>query len=312
MNIVDKVAVCSKSFSKNIFLRNELLKKYKHVKFNDAGENLFGESLIEFLQSQNKAIIGLEEINESILKKLPKLDVIGKYGVGLDKIDLLALNKFKIRLGWVGGVNRRSVSEMVISFAVGMLRHFPRSNQDVKNGIWDQNVGRLLSGRTVGIIGCGFIGKDLIKLLKPWDCKILANDIRNYNNFYKQYGVISSNLENLLKQSDVVSLHVPLDNSTKNILSTKRLKLMKENAVLINAARGNLVDEKCLKKMLIEGKLAAAAFDVFSIEPPTDLELLNLPNFLATPHIGGSAEDVIIKMGLSAIKGLENNFIPPI
>ena len=263
MNHIDKIAVCSRSFSKNSVLRADLLEKYKNVTFNDAGEKLYGESLIEFLRGHDKAITGLERIDESVLKALPELQVIGKYGVGLDMIDFAAMRKYKKRLGWVGGVNRRSVSELVISFAVAMLRHIPAGHQEVKVGIWKQHVGGLLSGRTVGIIGCGFIGKDLAKLLQPWGCTILANDILDFPEFYTNYGVIPVGIEELLQRSDIVTLHVPLDDSTRNILSEGRLGLMKKTAILINIARGGLIDEIAIKKMLLEKRIAAAAFDVF-------------------------------------------------
>ncbi len=310
MNHIDKVAVCSRSFSKSPLLRSDLLEKYKNVSFNDTGEILGGDILVKFLRGHDKAITGLERIDESVLKELPELKVIGKYGVGLDMIDFAAMRKYKKRLGWVGGVNRRSVSEMVISFAVAMLRHIPAAQKEVQSGTWKQKVGGLLSGRTVGIIGCGFIGKDVVKLLQPWGCTLLANEILNFPEFYSQYGVFPVGLEELLQRSDIVTLHVPLDDSTRNILSAKRLGLMKQTAVLINTARGELVDEKVLKMMLMEKRLAAAAFDVFTTEPPDDSELLSLPNFLATPHIGGSAEEVILAMGRAAINGLEENFIP--
>ena len=312
MNTTEKVAVCSRSFSKNSVLRADLLEKYKNVTFNDAGEKLCGESLIEFLRGHDKAITGLERIDESILKELPELKVIGKYGVGLDMIDFVAMRKYKKRLGWVGGVNRRSVSELVISFAVVMLRHVPIAQHEVQVGIWGQHMGGLLSGRTVGIIGCGFIGKDLVQLLQPWDCTILANDILDFPEFYTNYGVIPVGIEELLQRSDIVTLHVPIDDSTRNILSEERLGLMKQTAILINIARGGLIDEIALKKMLLEKRIAAAAFDVFAIEPPEDKELLSLPNFLATPHIGGSAEEAILLMGRSAISGLDENAVPEV
>jgi len=312
MNTTEKVAVCSRSFSKNTVLRTELLARYAQVTFNDAGHQLEGESLVEFLSGHDKAITALEMIDDYVLSRLPELQVIGKYGVGLDMIDLNAMCRHGKHLGWTGGVNRRSVSEMVISFAVAMLRHFPAAQREVLSGAWRQHVGGLLSGRTVGIIGCGFIGKDLVQLLQPWNCTILANDILDFPEFYTNYGVIPVGIEELLQRSDIITLHVPLDDATRNILSEKRLGLMKQTAILINIARGGLVDEKVLKMMLLEKRIAAAAFDVFAIEPPEDTELLSLPNFLATPHIGGSAEEVILAMGRAAINGLEENFIPPL
>lgn len=310
MNITDKVAVCSRSFSKNLVLRSELLLRYKYVTFNDSGAQLDGQELVNFLKGHDKAITALETINENVLSQLPKLKVIGKYGVGLNMIDMSAMRKYKINLGWSGGVNRRSVSEMVISFSVSLLRHFPSSNQEVKNNKWQQHVGGLLSEKIVGVVGCGFIGKDLIELLSIWGCKFLVHDLLDFPDFYEKYKVQAVSLDDLLKESDIVTLHVPFDETTKNMLSKEKLVLMKPTTILINTARGGLVDENSLKKMLIEKKLAAAAFDVFIDEPPADFELLNLPNFFATPHLGGSAYEAIIAMGMSAIDGLDSHSIP--
>ena len=310
MNTTDKVAVCSRSFSKNPLLRSELLERYERVTFNDSGQQLEGDTLVDFLQGHDKAITALERIDETVLARLPDLKVIGKYGVGLDMIDMAAMRRHGKHLGWTGGVNRRSVSELVISFAVAMLRHVPAAQQEVLTGTWRQHVGGLLSGRTVGIIGCGFIGKDLVKLIQPWGCKLLAHDILEFPDFYKQYNVTPLGLDELLTRSDLVTLHIPMDDSTSNMLDARRLGLMKPSAVLINAARGGLVDEIALKSMLIEKRLAAAAFDVFAVEPPQDVELLNLPNFLVSPHIGGSAEEAILAMGRAAIDGLDTYAIP--
>lgn len=143
--------------------------------------------------------------------------------------------------------------------------------------------------------------------MEPFTCHILAHDIRDYPEFFARHGVESCSLEELLRQADVVTLHVPLDNSTRGMLDARRLAMLKSGAVLVNTAGGGMVDEAALATMLREQRLAAAAFDVFSVEPPTDTELLSLPNFLATPHIGGSAYEAIIAMGRAAIEGLDNH-----
>jgi len=310
MNSTVKVAVCSRSFSNNPILRAELLERYEQVTFNDAGLQLKGDSLVEFLRRHDKAITALETIDESVLSCLPELQVISKYGVGLDMIDMAAMRAHGKRLGWTGGVNRRSVSELVISFAIALLRHVPAAYREVLSGTWRQHVGGYLTGRTVGIIGCGHIGKDLVGLLHAFDCPILVNDIRDYPDFYAAHGVEAVSLETLLLRSDIVTLHVPLDESTCGMLDAQLLALLKPTAVLINAARGGLIDEVELKKMLQDKRLAAAAFDVFAVEPPQDMELLSLPNFLVTPHIGGSAHEAILAMGRAAINGLDENDIP--
>ena len=308
MNETDLVGVCSRSFSANPVLRAELLARYKNVKFNDAGRSLAGDSLVEFLADCDKAITALETVDASVLGRLPRLKVIGKYGVGLDMIDKVAMHHLGKRLGWTGGVNKRSVSELVIAFAISLLRHVPVVNQEVRSGVWRQTAGGLLTGRVVGVVGCGHVGKDLVKLLRAFDCTVLAHDILDFPDFYRDHQVMPTSLEELLHRSDVVSLHVPLDDSTQGMISAQRLALMKPDAVLINLARGGLVDEAALKHMLQNRQVLAAAFDVFAQEPPQDTELLSLPNFLATPHIGGSAREAILAMGRSAIAGLDEHF----
>ena len=163
-NNSDKVAVCSRSFSRNPILRQELLAKYPNVTFNEGGLSLEGDRLVNFLRGHNKAIVALEVIDKYTIDNLPDLTRFSKYGVGLDMIDLDALKNSGKSLGWEGGVNRRSVSELVIANAISLLRKVPQANSEVRSGVWRQHVGGLLSGRTIGIIGCGFIGKDLIEI----------------------------------------------------------------------------------------------------------------------------------------------------
>lgn len=304
---MSSVAVTSRSFSKHPVLRSEILKLYSNVKFNDEGLILSGDSLVKFLKGYEKAIIALEVIDDKIISQLPDLNVISKYGVGLDTIDLSAMKRYGVKLGWTGGINKRSVSELVISFAISLLHRVVFANSEVKSGKWYQVRGSQLTDRTVGVIGCGNIGKDVIKLLQPFHCKIIVYDIKKFPEFYEKYNVVPVTLDELLTTSDVVTLHLPLDNSTKYILNKENLKLLKKDAVLINLARGGLIEEIELKKMIIEKKLAGVALDVLEQEPPNDRELISLENVLVTPHMGGSTEEAILKMGMSAISGLKIN-----
>jgi len=298
------LAIASRSFSKNPTLRNEVLKLYPDAKFNDEGLSLSGSSLVNFLKRYECAITALEVINEEILSELPDLKVIGKYGVGLDMLDLDAMEKYGVRLGWRGGVNKRSVSELVVSFAINLLHKAAFANSEVRNGKWYQVKGRQLSECTVGIIGCGHVGKDLVKLLRPFNCKILVNDILDFKDFYKKNSIKPVEIDELLKKSDVITLHVPLDESTKNIIDRDCFKIIKKDAILINLARGGLVDEDALKIAIREKKISGAALDVFEIEPPSDKEFSLMDNVIVTPHIGGSSEEAILAMGMAAIDGL--------
>jgi D-3-phosphoglycerate dehydrogenase len=244
-----RVCVTSRSFSRHPVLKREFLERYPGATFNDDGLKLAGENLIAFLKGHDKAITAFEILDADLFSALPELTVFSKYGVGFDTIDLSAMTDAGVKLGWTGGSNKRSVSELVISFAVQLLRHTPQAEREVMDGAWPHYIGRQLSDRTVG---CGHVGKGLAILLRAFGCKVLAHDILDFPGFYAENGVESMGLENLLKHSDVVTLHLPIDDSTRNMLNAERLSLMKPDAIVINAARGGLIDEDALKAALME------------------------------------------------------------
>jgi len=310
MKKIEKIAVASRSFSKHPVLREELSELYSHVQFNEEGKTYQGESLISFLKDHDSAIVGLEHLTGDVLTRLPQLKVISRFGVGLDTVDVKTAARLGIKLAVTAGANKRSVAELVIAFSIMMLRQLPLANQELRSGKWLQRKGRQLSDCTVGIIGMGAIGKDLALLLQAFNCNILTYDLVKHVDFCQQNQIQEVDLETLLQQSDIVTIHIPFTEQTQLILNAHRLSLMKSDAVLINVARGGLVDEHALKEMLKSNQLAGAAFDVFATEPLQDQELLALPNFFATPHIGGSTEEAILAMGRAAICGLERAVIP--
>ena len=307
---MSRVAVAALSFVRNPRLRAELQAKYPDATFADGATVLDGASLVALLRGHDRVIVGLERLDDRILDQLPELEVVSKYGVGLDGIDVAALARRGIKLGWTGGVNRRSVAELTLAFAIALLHRVPECAVAMRRGQWQKLVGRQLTGKTVGIIGCGFVGQDLVKLLAPFDCRVVANDIRDYPEFYAAHGVAPVGLEQLLRSSTIVSLHVPLDGSTRGMIGAPQMALMPPGSFLINAARGGLVDEAALADALENGHLAGAAFDVFQMEPEANPRLLGMPTFLGTPHIGGSAEEAQLAMGRAAIEGLETARVP--
>ena len=305
-----RIAVAALSFNRNQQLRAELLAKYPAATFSDAGYVLDGPELIEFLRGHEYAIVGLERIDERVLSALPELRVISKYGVGLDGLDIDAIAKRGIKLGWTGGVNRRSVSELTLAFAIALFHRVPECESALRRGEWNKVAGRQLTGKTVGIIGCGFVGQDLVRLLAPFECRVLAHDIRDYPEFYAAHGVTPVTLDELLRSSDLVTLHVPLDHTTRGMIGAAELANMRQGAFIINAARGGLIVENDLIDALERGHLAGAACDVFEVEPDANPRLVVLPTFLGTPHIGGSAVEAQLAMGRAAIAGLETARVP--
>jgi D-3-phosphoglycerate dehydrogenase len=299
-----RVAVCSRSFSAHPVLRQELGQQFPEVTFNDTGKTLSGAELVEFLKGHSAAIVALETIDEAVLKQVPELRVVGKYGVGLDKLDFQAMDHHGVKLGWTPGVNAQSVAELTMAFILTIVRNIQVSNHIVKTGEWRQTSGKQLSSLCVGILGCGHVGKALVKLLRPFGCKILVHDIVAYDVFYKENAVQAVGFEELLSSADVLSVHIPKNQSTENLLDRTALFKMKKGSFFVNTARGGLVDESALLEMLKSGHLAGAALDVFAEEPPKNRELLNHPHLFATAHIGGSSEEAVLAMGRAAILGL--------
>lgn len=302
------IKVTSTSFSKNEVLRGELLRRFPKSVFNSKGLKLSGQSLIDFLGDAQGAVIGLEQINDGILKNCPNLKVIGKYGVGLDNIDRKACQKRGIAVGFTAGVNRLSVAELALGFMLSLCRNFSRASLQLKNGVWNKDGGCELSGKTVGIIGVGHVGKEVVRLLKPFGCKILVNDIIAQDAYYKTNGCMKASKAKIFKECDVVTIHTPLTSQTRKLVNAAALKSMKKSAFLINTARGPIVDQSALKKALKSGLIAGAAIDVYEEEPPSDREFLTLPNLLCTPHIGGNSGEAVLAMGRSAIAHLKGFF----
>ncbi len=305
-----RVAVASRSFAGNPTLRAEVREKYPQVSFTESPGILDGDALAAFLKGHDRAIVGLERVDDRVLAQVPELEVISKYGVGLDGIDIDAVARRGIRLGWTGGVNRRSVAELTLAFAIALLHRLPECDVALRQGRWHKLVGRELTGKTVGIIGCGFVGQDLVKLLAPFGCRLLVHDIRAYPEFFAAHGVAPVPLDELLQAADLVTLHVPLDRSTRGMIGAAELARMRPGTVIINAARGGLIDEDALAGALERGHLAGAACDVFQMEPEVNPRLAALPTFLGTPHIGGSSEEAQLAMGRAAIAGLETARVP--
>lgn len=295
-------------------LRAALLGAYPLAKVNSDPKILDEDGLISFLEDCDAAIIGLEPVTERVLAALPNLRVIGKFGVGVETIDFKAMQRHGVRFGYQYGVNRLSVAELTIGFAISALRGVSATNAAMRAGSRPRaNLGRLLTGRVFGIHGCGHIGKEVVRLLKPYNCEVIACDIADNSDFYRVHGVQDVSFETLLARSEVLSLHIPLTRSTRLLYNGKTLDGLRPDCVLINTCRGGIVDEIALRERLESGRLSAACFDVFAIEPAADDGLLRLPNFLATPHIGASAIEARVAMARSAITGLtENAIVDPV
>jgi phosphoglycerate dehydrogenase-like enzyme len=303
-----KVAVTSKAFSKNEVLISELRQHFSDVRLNLTGRLLEGEELNQFLFDRDGAIVAMEQMVPQVVEQLPNLQVISKFGVGLNNIDIEYCEAKNIAVRWTSGVNRCSVAEMTLGFMLMLMRNLYLTSTQLSNGYWNKSGGQSLYGKTIGIIGLGHIGKELVNLLAPFNCEILINDIIEQKTFCSSKNLKSVDKKTLFACSDIVTLHTPLTEDTRGLIDDSCLSQMRKESFIINTARGELIDLIALKKALKNGMIAGAAIDVYDSEPPQDKELLGLDNLICTPHIGGNSAEATLAMGRSAINHLVDYF----
>jgi D-3-phosphoglycerate dehydrogenase len=218
-----------------------------------------------------------------------KLKYIGRAGVGVDNIDIEAAGRQGIVVMNVVSGNTISTAEFTLAMILALVRRIPQADQSVRSGRWDRKSfkGLELHGKTLGIIGLGRVGREVARRAGAFSMRVVAADPALKEAAAREAGAELVSLETVLRDSDIVTIHVPLGPETKGLISEKELKIMKEGAFLVNCARGGVVDEKALENACRSGKLAGTAADVYTEEPPGEGPLLGLPNTVWTPHIGG-------------------------
>ncbi|KAF2957045.1 D-2-hydroxyacid dehydrogenase [Marinitoga sp. 38H-ov] len=242
-----------------------------------------------------------------IIENGKNLKLIARAGMGLDNVDLEAAKEKGIKVINTPGANSLSVAELVVGYILAIYRHIVTGTVTLREGKWEKKnlKGFELTGKTLGIVGFGNIGKLVRKLVTGFDMNVLVFDVFEIpEEIQKEHNVKQVSLEELIKNSDIITLHVPLTDKTKHLISEKEFEMMKDNVVIINAARGGVVDEEALLKYLENGKVLGAGLDVFETEPPkTDVQmkLLNHPMVVGTPHIGATTKEAQKRVGLELV-----------
>lgn len=249
-------------------------------------------------------------VTDDLLKKAPRLQVVSNMAVGVDNIDLEACSKRGIPVGYTPNVLTEGTADLAMALLLGIARRLPEASQDARIGRWRTWsptgwLGADLSGATLGIVGMGKIGQAVAERAAGFGLNILYSDTQPNSEAESNLGATRLPLEELLQQSDFVSLHTPLTPQTRSLIDEQALKLMKPSAILINTARGPIVNTQALIQGLREGWIAAAALDVTDPEPlPPDHQLYNLPNCLVTPHIGSATWNTRRRMAERACENL--------
>lgn len=254
---------------------------------------------------------GRLKITKEVLDNASNLKMIQRSGVGLDSIDLDAVKVHGIPLYVNKGVNAQSVAEHTLMLILACLRRLPEIDANTKNGIWNKQGQGVktaeLCGKTVGIIGMGSVAKTLVSLLKPFNVQILYTDIQRVpESFEKDNGMSFVTLDELLGNSDIVTLNCALTDETKHMINAETVSKMKTGSILVNTARGGIVDTLALAAALRSGKLGFAGIDVHEEEPlPNDYILAKLGNVILTPHIAGVTADSFRAMMNAAFRNIE-------
>jgi len=235
----------------------------------------------------------------SLLEKAPKLRVIGRAGVGVDNVDMDAATKRGVLVMNTPGGNAVSVAEHTIALMIGLARAVPQANASIQAGKWEKSAfsGTEMRGKTLGLVGLGRVGTEVARRARGLEMKVVAYDPFVTPAAARELEVELLPLDEVLRQSDVVSLHTSLSGSTEKMIDAAAIAKMKKGARLINCARGELIDEPALAEALKSGHLAGAAVDTFATEPPKNSPLIGLPNLIATPHIAGSTAEAQEEVG---------------
>ena len=293
---------------KNIFisttsfrLKNFLKYKNKYSKFNvtanPLNRKLNKKELINFAKKSNVIIAGTEKYDYQVLKNLKDLKLIFRLGSGVDNIDLKVAKKLKIKIKNNKITPYIPVSEMVISNIINLLRKISKHDQNMRKNIWKKEMGYTLNGKIIGIVGYGKIGKYLRKLLSNYGVKVIFFDKIDFKSKYQ------FKLNDLLKKADIISLHLSLNKSSRNLINKAKIKLLKKNSIIINTSRPEIIDYNSLYSALKKNRIQGAALDVFPNEPYFG-KFKKLDNIILTPHIGSYAIEIRDKMEDEAIKSI--------
>ena len=267
---------------------------------NPFGRRLREQELADFIEPYEVVIAGTEPITEAVLDRAPHLRLIAHTGIGLDNIPLAATRRHGITVTYTPSAPSPAVAEFTIGQMLALLRHTVSADRGMRQRLWQRRIGRRLSGLTVGVVGVGRVGRLVIRHLQAFNpVRILANDLITDDQFALQTGCIWTDKETIYREADVITLHVPLTRHTRNMIGPRELEFMKPEAILINTARGGIIDEIALAAALRTRPTFAAAVDVFEQEPYGG-ELTKLENCLLSCHMASCTRDCRLQMELQA------------
>ena len=300
-----KILITPRSFASISKKPMEMLKGkgYEIVK-SETGKPLNNKEMSELIEDVDGIIIGIDDLNAGIIKQAHNLNVISKYGVGVDNIDIKTATTQGIVVTNTPKANIDAVADLTFALMLALARRIPEADRETKAGNWKKFIGTSVWRKKLGVIGLGKIGRQVVKRARGFEMEILCYDIIQDEEFARQFGVRYVDLETLFKESDYITIHTPLNNATKGIIGYKELEMINENAFLINTSRGGIIDEKALYDALKNNKIKGAALDSYKDEPLKNSPLVELKNIIMTSHNGAYTKEAINNMGVQAAQNL--------
>ena len=267
---------------------------------NQLGRKLTSNELATMIGDAEVLIAGTETISEEVLRSAKNLKLISRVGIGLDSVDLLAAERLGIKVCYTPDAPAPAVAELTIGHMLCLLRHTHVANNQLHAGQWKRHFGRRIAEVTIGVIGVGRIGGRVLRRLAAFGSpRILVNDLSAKSNVADQLKLEWVDKETIYRESDIVTVHLPLTSITKNMIRAEQLQLMKPDAAIINTSRGGIVNEADLARLMKEGHLSGAAIDVFDVEPYFG-ELAEIERCLLTAHMGSMSLDCRSRMEIEA------------
>lgn len=304
-----KVLITPRSFGKS---NPELFKQIEELGFeivrNDTGAILSEAAMCEKIADCDAVILGVDPCNEKVLSCAPKLKVIARYGVGLDNVALDVCKSRGIKVTRTVGANSNAVADYAFALMLAVARKVVVIDGRCRKKDWGKETGIDIFGKTLGIVGLGSVGKCVARRAAGFGMRILASDPYFDKEFASQYGVIQASVDEICAQADVITLHSLLTAETRNLMSRERIAGLKNDCILINTARGELVDEAALLDALVEKKIYGAGLDVFSKEPPADSRWFELGNVVLGSHTSSSTVGTTNRMGQMCVSALRDAF----
>ena len=296
-----KVVVGSRSRSRSKEAMEILEKNGYILELNPFDRTMTEDELIERIKGASALVAGSDKVTKRVLEAgSPTLKIVAKQGVGYNTIDIEAAKELGIAVTITPGANSKSVADLTMGLILNAARNISGMDRAIRNNEWYRYTGCELNNKIIGIVGMGHIGGEVAKRAYAFGMKILAYDIYPRQDFIEKYNVTYVSLEKLFKQSDIITLHAPAIKATENMINRDSLNLMKSTAILVNAARGELINEEALYEALKNKKIGFAALDVYKNEPLKNSKLTDLENIVFTAHAGAYTKSAIIGAGVIA------------